>query len=298
MRKTIYFTLMSCAVILVTPASQANNSYQYAVNGLYESDKSDGGVDETDLGLGIAYYFAPVNSDKGPLKLTDFLSPQSSVAAILTDIDLDYDVVSLGGTLYTVGYRYADPAKLYTLTVFYNTGEAKKSAILPGDSANSHLKITLNALSLELGYYLDPHRQVIGEVAQDNSKFSVSGPASFSTKYESNLVGAKYRNLFELGNLHYLDLVLGASVIENKANDTNLEFGVDADYFVNLGMDFFGGLALNTGDDNVAEGTTIKIGVGAFFNPMTSIQFELSQFLAQQSNNDSDSVFVNFEARF
>ena len=298
MKKKIYHALVSCAVLMASPVCQAVDSYQYAIDGLYESDKSDAGVDETDLGVGVRYYFAPVNPGKGPLKLADFLSPQSSVVVIVTDVDLDFDIVSLSGTLFGFGYRYADPTQPYTFSAIYDTGEAKKSIIYPGDSSRTHLKITRDALSLELGYYLDPRRQIIAEVAQANYKSSATGANNESTKYESNIVSAKYRNVAELANLHYLDLVFGASVIENDDNDTNLAFAVDADYFVNLGMDFFGGVNLNTGDNDSAEGTTLNIGVGAFFNPNTAVRFELTQFLAKQSNNDSDSVLVNFEARF
>jgi len=298
MREKIYHALVLCAILIASPVSQAVNSYQYAVDGLYESDKSDAGVDETDLGVGVAYYFAPVNPDKGPLKLADFLSPQSSVGVFITDVDLDFDFATLNGTLFGFGYRYVDPTQTYIVSVFYNTGEAKKSIIFPGDAARSHLKVTLDSLSLEMGYYLDPHRQIIGEVTKVNYKSSATGPTNSSTKYDANIVGAKFRNVTEMGNLHFLDLTFGASVIENDNNDTNLELAVDADYFVNLGMDFFGGVSLNTGDDNSAEGTTLNIGVGTFFNPNTAIRFELSQFLANQSNNDSDSVLVDFEARF
>lgn len=280
-RKLGVMTILFCAA----STSYADNSYRFAMNGLYSSTKSDTDIDETDVGIGGRYFFAPVSADHGPLKLAEFLSRQTNIGASITNVELEFGTAKLSGLLYSFQYQYAVPSQPYTFDIEYENGEAK----------DSPYKQTYEKLEVTLGYYMDVQRQVTANVYQSNTKISGAG---FDAKPESNGIGIGYRDLMNMDNLHFIDLQLGALLTENEDNDSNLELSVFADYFVNLGMDFYGGLSLNEGDDNSSEGTKLNIGVGSFFNPMVSIRFELTEFMAKQSNNDSNTAEINLEARF
>ena len=81
-------------------------------------------------------------------------------------------------------------------------------------------------------------------------------------------------------------------------SNANNEIYARGDYYLDVQTGFLAGLVLNSGDDPAAEGTTINLGFNKFLSPTVKLALEYDDFMAKDSNYDSNTIDVEIEARF
>lgn len=70
------------------------------------------------------------------------------------------------------------------------------------------------------------------------------------------------------------------------------------DYYLTLETSLGASLTLNSGDDADDEGKTLDINATHFFLPQVAVSFGLSKFIADDSQEDADLIYIEAVARF
>ena len=280
MKKATKFLYLIPAVLLFgAPVSQANESYQATVNGIYTNTDNDDDVEITILALGGQYYFKPVSVANGPYGEAGFLNRQSSVIGAIGTVDVDIFTETLSGTSFILGFEYADPSQPITAGIIYNYASADKTI------SGINVELTLDSVLVQLGYHITRNSRVTFEVSQSDTEIKVEGPTP-DQKGESDSYGLSYKNVMELGGDQFFNVEAGITMTENDENDKNNEIAVLGDYYFNRGASVRAGYAINSGDDIFEEGNTLLIGANFFLQQNVSVGLEIEKFSADENNND------------
>ena len=287
-RKYIFSSI--CITTLLLSSSAFGKDFKYAVGGTYSSTDSDADLEITTIVGGAQFFLAPVSTNKGPYAEAGFLDRQTNVLAALGLLTLDIAGFDIDGNMIGASFEYADQSQPITLGVTYNSGNADDNIF--GVSVD----VSLDILGFEIGYYLNNQSRVSFVYTQTEFEVNASGLGQF--KGETDSYAIVYKNVTDLGGNHFANLELGFAMDENDANDTNNVISVLGDYYLDRASGIRGGIALNSGDDTSAEGTTFTIGFLTFPSETVSVGFTFETFSADEPNNDEDTFSLDFEARF
>lgn len=292
MRKLINSLILIPAIALTyLPVSQASDTYNMAVGGIYNNIDGDNGIEITMMTLGLQYFLKPVSYDSGPYREASFLHRQSSFIGGVGTANVDFDGTDVDGTNLLAGFQFADPSQPFAASITYNTAQADDTVF------GTKIEVTLDATTVQFGYYIDSHSAIGLEYTNSEVEIKISGVGG-SFKGETDTYGILYKNVMDLGGDTYLNLEAALNTTENDDNDRNNEISGLVDYYFSRAGSVRAGYMVNSGDDPSAEGNTLTLGVSFFLQPTFSVGFEMQQFSSDEPNSDSDTVNLEIEGRF
>jgi len=272
----------------------AQDSYQYVVGGVYSSSEADNNIDTTMLVGALQIYTSPISYLGGPYAEAGFLNRQSnlllSFGSIEFDADLGVTTASLDGTNLGLGFEYSSRSTPITFGVLYNQAESDDTVL------NANLELNYDVLGLQLGYYLTNKSRLSFEYTQTDFELLANGTTLASS--EADRYDLTFRNLNFLARGHFVGFTVGAAYIDNDADEQNTELALAAEYYWARTTSIGAGFVYNTGDDVSAEGTTMAFNASIFITPMAFIGFGYEQFMADEENNDEDTIRLDFGIRF
>lgn len=293
LKQKIFVTLLS--LILASPISYAKQYYQTEIIGGYEKEEADTSTDKT-IGLGVQYYFAPVNTESKPLAQAAFLDKKSSVVAgyINSKRDLQnssVDSIDLSGPLIAINYITETDAFIIGATY----------SKLDGDTNPDLVTIDSKIFGFTVGKYINDSTTLQASYSSGESEYQNTSSNQTST-LDIDYYELTYETVQMLGATNYYSLGIGFELTRKdsstSAKEDNNEFKVSAGYYFSHMTSLNVGASFNTGDDVSDEGQTLGVGLTHFISPQIALEIGLSKFNADDNNTeDTDSISFDVIAR-
>ena len=270
----------------------AQGSYRGEILFLHSNSEFDTLDSEVNI-LAGTYYFSPVESDKGPLAESKFLSRSSAASVILSRSELDgqfgtslQDSESSG---YGLSLEIRDPNTPNTVSAGF---------IKDKIDVASPIKVSrdLTTTAFALGRYFSDNFHV------DLRFFKLKHhdlPAGWDDMC-SYALASKFVKQLENGKAYNFEATLDRTYDDNNyAKEVNTTFTLEGDYYPNSQFAIGGGLNLNRGDDEDIEGETLSLRTSYFFSPSLGIQVESDKFYPKKPELSKEkSISATIALRF
>ncbi len=252
----------------------------------YESSKN--GTDSTVIGGGVAWYFEKVVGRNKPLEERAFLGHTPFGGLVVNQLELDDGAGSKGdGLIYTLAGRYAGEAgeRPLTLGASFHAGTIKTDDPIFG-------KWDLNITNWEgrVGVWFQPDFEV-GVLFGKNERESVFTLGTIVS--EDTIIGVYAKTVQEI-NGKFVNIEAGFRNIKRmfpvSPSETNTEFEIGGDYYINPGMAVGAALTVKSGDDVLSEGTTIEVRGSYSAKSMLGAELSVSRFSAGNNGIDDKTA--------
>jgi hypothetical protein len=293
MRKGIVAGFVVAATTAQLAAQQGGaqfTSFQIEATGGWSTTSTDTSPD-ADLNeffvLGT-YHLKPVMLADHPWNEAAFLEHSTFVQAGLSFAELEVGNFSADGPLFRVGGTYAEKDKPIAAQLNLQFGT------LDGDSGTDVDRMSFDG---RVGYWLMPNAIVGAELALDDTEIGSSVDVD---KMSFGAFGKIVHPLGEGRSVNGEAHLALVSVDDGVSDDTNVEFGVAADYYFTKQYSVGALVNLSFGDVASEEGITLGLRGTAWITPRVSVNAAFSTFMADDDTFGADQDFFTLfvTARF
>lgn len=291
-------TLLLATIAAPAMASQAD----YQVEAGYELrqrdlDNSNNANLTTHL-LSFEYFLEPVKIDNQPLAEAAFMNRISSLAAGLTQSDVDADDRTADGDGSFILYTHMQQDSPLRLQVLY-VRESADYTFKPGfSSVNYSYDRTVSGISL--GGFIAQNTTLAFEYIKDEVELSPGGYSGNDYTLTQNYIVAKHLMPVGNGNMVNMEGTIGVDSYDNNgpADTKNTVLEVKGEYYLNNMQSIGGTFKQISGDDNGEKGQAIAVHGRFFFTPKFSVAAQLYRFSGDGTSNDSDQLTASANMRF
>lgn len=283
----------------------AQDTYRGEVSAAYVTIEQENDDFEMDIyGASLDYYFTEVATQEHPLAEAAFLERAGNVniTAATGDVDANFLLSEGDLTMFSAAVNYFQPNSPFFAGLEYSDTKLDDFAPTDIDSETEEIGVSL-------GYFPAKNLLVAFRYSQAEEEVKIAilpFPVDKTTDFDNYEIRAKYVN--ELGGGAAFNLEGGIEIKEFDVKDntstltddgSNTTGFVSGDYYINNSLSLGGGLEVNSGDDESAEGDTFIFRVRNFFTPRFSAAITYETFSADNSGfNDEDTIDIRLSARF
>ena len=278
-----YMLVLFLGVGAGTVGAQEFEPFQLEGSVFYSSFKN--GVEETLIGAAATWYAQEVIGRKEPLNERAFLSHVSWGGAMVGQSEVDFGGgIELDGPQYMLAGRFVgkEGRLPVTLEAQFEGGTVETTILGPT------VDIDFTSLGGRVGTWLEPNSEVgvLFETSEVTSSFT-------STEVEGTVFGVYAKTVRRL-NGRFVNVEAEFRNNKDEAtgspSETNTEFEIGGDYYINPGMAVGAAFTTNSGDDQSSEGKTIEVRGRYDDESMWGAELSVSSFSASNSGVDDHTI--------
>jgi len=280
----LLFLLLSVATL-----ASANDTYRSSVTGLFDNTTYQDDAELKLFALGLQFFYLPVSIDKGPYEEAAFLDRQTNLGISMGTLESTFSGESINGNAFFLTGVYADQALPYTFGLNYSAENTDDSV------SGVDVEITIDIVSFELGYYINPHSRLLFDIGQTKTETRLGG--SLSSKSDANTYGLMYKNVLLFHDSHAANIEAGFEITDQDNGDQETVVSLLLDNYLNEATSISVGSNITRSDDPASEGISVIFGVQSFVKKMTAIGLMFENFSANRTGNDDETITVTVEHR-
>jgi len=271
----------------------AQGGYQYEGVMAYTSTDDEDFIDTTVFGVSITMFMEPVSYGDKPYNESGFLARKSNVTLALGqieyEIDLGFGDVDIDTTAMSANGEYMLSGSSVVLGAGFTMADGDKNFF------GSKLEVTLQEVSVSVGYYLDPLSKIGLTVKNSELEFDVSGGGGGTL--DTDTVLAEYIAVTRMDNGNYAGMHARLARIEIEDIDIDVA-QLGGDYYFSRSTSVGTTLGYLSSDEEGVGGNSLALRFRHFVDRLTSVSLEYEQFNGDGSGGDSDTTSIKILHRY